>query len=173
MDAEFVLSLAVLAGFAACAMRISAWLNRIADGGDMLIVRRAAKASPEDVWSCVINDRHIPVLPGLTIRRYDLGDGGNRVATVLEDEDGWVYRTVDRVTRLEPGRQLVRHVEEVDGRKEPFGAGQWETVALNPTANGTEILLATQGQFGLANVLWLIVSLNVTARRICQAAEAA
>jgi hypothetical protein len=80
---------------------------------------------------------------------------------------------VDRVTRLEPGRQLVRHVEQIDGRTEPFGVDQWETIALNPTANGTEILLATQGRFGVGNVLWLIFTLHFSARRLRQAAEAA
>ncbi len=173
MDAELFFLLAVLASFAVVAIRITTWLHDIADGKDMLIIRRSVRAAPDQVWSCVISDRHMPIIPGMTVRHHALSADGHRVATILEDEGGWVYRTVDRVTRMEPGRQLVRHVEEIDGQSEPFGTDHWETVGLNATATGTDIVLATQGRFGLSNVLWLIISLNFTARRLRQAAEAA
>jgi uncharacterized protein YndB with AHSA1/START domain len=173
MDAELLFSLAVLATFAVGAIRITTWLNQIAEGREMLIIRRSLRAAPESVWICVMDDRHIPAIPGMTVRHHPLSLDGNRVATIMEGEDGWIYRTVDRITRLEPGRQLVRHVEDIDGYPEPFGSDHWETIALSPTETGTEIVLATQGQFGWANVLWLVISLNFTARRLRQAAEAA
>ena len=165
--------MAVLASFAVVAVRLSTWLHRIAEGRAMLIVRRSVRAEPARVWSCVMDDRHVPVIPGVRVRHHALSADGNLVATVLEDGDGWVYRTVDRVTRMEPGRQLVRHVEEIDGQAEPFGRDHWETVGLEPTETGTDIVLATQGRFGMSNVLWLMISLNFTARRLRQAAEAA
>jgi len=173
MDTEFLFSIAVLATFGVGAIKIASWIRKVADGEDMLIIRRSVRAAPDRVWSCIMADRHVPVIPGLTVRHYDLSADGNRVATIVEDEDGWVYRTVDRVTRLEPCRQLVRHVEEIDGSVEPFGADQWETIALSPTDTGTDIVLATQGRFGLANAMWLIVSMYFSARRLRQAAEAA
>jgi len=173
MDATALTSLAVLACLAVAAIQISIWMHQIANGDDMLIVRRFVQAAPENVWSCIINDRHMPEVPGIKIRRIKRDEDGGRVETILEDEDGWTYHTVDRVTRIDPCRQLVRHVEQIDGRIEPFGADQWETIALNPTGNGTEILLATQGRFGFLNVLWLIVTLHFSARRLRQAAEAA
>jgi uncharacterized protein YndB with AHSA1/START domain len=173
MDATAFVSLAILAGFAVAAIQITTWLRQISNGEDMLIVRRFINAAPENVWDCIMEDRHVYSVPGITVRRINRDARGECVETILEDEEGWTYQTVDRVTRLEPGRQLVRHVEEIDGRSQPFGADQWETIALNPTDNGTEILLATQGRFGFGNVFWLIVTMHFSARRLRQAAEAA
>ena len=173
MDATAFMSLAILAVFAVAAIQITTWLRQIGNGEDMLVIRRFVRAAPENVWSCIMNDRHVREVPGIKVRRINHDERGERVETILEDEDGWTYQTVDRVTRLEPCRQLVRHVEQIDGRPEPFGADQWETIALNPTDNGTEILLATQGRFGVGNVLWLILTLHFSARRLRQAAETA
>ncbi|HSM42103.1 MAG TPA: hypothetical protein VK862_15220 [Afifellaceae bacterium] len=173
MDASTLLSLAILAALSAGAIRLTAWMRQIGNGEDMLIVRRFIRAEPENVWSCIMEDRHVREVPGISIRRINHDEAGERVETILQDEEGWTYQTIDRVTRLEPGRQLVRHVEVIDGRAEPFGADQWETIALNPKEDGTEILLATQGRFGLGNVFWLILNLHFSARRLRQAAETA
>lgn len=173
MDASALLSLAILAGLSTAAIRLTTWLRQIGDGEDMLVVRRFIRAAPENVWSCIMEDRHVRDVPGITIQRINHDERGERVETILEDEAGWTYQTIDRVTRLDPGRQLVRHVEEIDGRVEPFGVDQWETIALNPKEDGTEVLLATQGRFGLGNVFWLVLNLHFSARRLRRAAEAA
>lgn len=173
MDASTLLSLAILAAMSATAIRLTAWMRQIGNGEDMLIVRRFIRAEPENVWSCIMDDRHVREVPGISVQRINHDDRGERVETILEDEEGWTYQTIDRVTRLDPGRQLVRHVEEIDGTVEPFGADQWETIALNPKSDGTEILLATQGRFGLGNVIWLMLNLHFSARRLRRAAEAA
>ena len=169
----FTISLSILAAFGVSAIWITSWLRRIADGEDMLVIRRSVRATPDRIWACIMGDRHLPMVPGMTVRRQNLGGDGSRVATIIEDQDGWTYRTIDRVTRLEPGRQLVRHVEEIDGALEPFGPDQWETIALNPTPSGTDMILATQGRFGLSNAFWLLFSMRFSARRLRQAAEAA
>ena len=172
MDPEFLFAVLVLATFGISAIKITSWLRRIADGEEMLVIRRSVHATPERIWACIMRDRHLPEVPGLSIRRQNLGGDGRRVATIVEDEDGWTYRTVDRVTKMEPGRQLVRHVEEIDGALEPFGPDQWETIALNPTQSGTDMILATQGRFGISNAFWLLFSMRFSARRLRQAAEA-
>lgn len=171
MDTDFIVAVLVLAGFGVSAIKLTSWLRRIAEGEEMLVVRRSVRATPDRVWACVMGDRHLPSAPGLSVRRQNLGNDGRRVATIIQDEDGWTYRTVDRVTRMEPGRQLVRHVEEIDGAPEPFGPDQWETIALNPTKWGTDMILATQGRFGLSNAFWLLFSMRYSARRLRQAAE--
>ena len=173
MDPEFLLAISVLAAFAVLAINVTSWLRRIADGEEMLVIRRSVSAAPDRVWACIMGDHHLPDVPGLTVRRQSLGGDGRRVATIVQDEDGWTYRTVDRVTWMEPGRQLVRHVEEIDGALEPFGPDQWETIALNPTQTGTDMILATQGRFGLSNAFWLLFSIRFSARRLRQAAETA
>lgn len=173
MDPGPTVALLILAVFGLSAMLITSRLRRIANGDDMLVIHRSVHATPDRIWACIMGDRHIPIVPGMTVRRQTLGGDGHRVATIIEDEDGWTYRTVDRVTRMEPGRQLVRHVEEIDGAPEPFGPDQWETIALNPTPTGTDMILATQGRFGLSNAFWLLFSMRFSARRLRQAAEAA
>ena len=171
MDPEFLFAIFVLLAFGVSAIKITSWMRRIAEGEEMLVIRRSVRATPERIWACIMGDRHLPSVPGLTIRRQNLGGDGRRVATIMQDQDGWTYRTVDRVTRMEPARQLVRHVEEIDGALEPFGPDQWETIALNPTQSGTDIILATQGRFGLSNAFWLLFSMRFSARRLRQAAE--
>ncbi len=145
-------TLSILAGLVVTVLGIGAmWLtwffDQVRRGERMMVSRTSIKARPERVWSKISDGGTINGIVGLSVQRQTLPDEPDVIETIIGFQGG-SSRVLERVIRNDPLRQWVTHAEAIDGQRQPYGAGHWESFALRPGRSATEVVLAQQGDFG-------------------------
>ncbi len=145
-------TLSTLAGLVLAVLGIgamwSAWFFDQARRGERMIVsRRRIKAQPENIWLKINNGSTLRTFFGAKMQRRHLPEDPDIIETMI-DFQGVSNRVLERVIKNEPQRQLVTHVEELNGEREPLGAFHWDSFMLVPGKSSTEVVLAQRGDFG-------------------------